>query len=177
MKNLKTVNYQNYHWFTFCHLTNYFITSGDANKTQKFYDIDWVHHVVRLLSVTVGWSINDELSQETTEMTNGALLISLQPYQAPCPRYKCHLSPRDWDRKPCRANCQAVINIDLEFYKNLFLYFEVWFLLFLGWGFSLLLALSLSLHLHVPTRACAYSTSTLIKCFHLWGPTLSLHCS
>lgn len=38
-------------------------------------------------------------------MTTGASLISLQPYQAPCPRYKCHLSPRDCDRKPSRASC------------------------------------------------------------------------
>lgn len=53
--------------------------------------------------------------QETTQMTTAASLISVQSYQAPRPCYKCHLSPRDWDRKLSAA---SVINIDLESYKK-----------------------------------------------------------
>lgn len=64
-----------------------------------------VLHVVRLHEVTVDRGVNGELSQETTAMTTGASLISLQSYQPPCPRNKCHLSPHDWDRKLRRARC------------------------------------------------------------------------
>lgn len=88
---------------------------------QRKSKVSWcslrVHHVVRLHEVTVDRGVNDKLSQETTEMTTGASLISLQSYQAPCPHNKCHLSPHDWDRKLSSASCQAVININLGFYN------------------------------------------------------------
>lgn len=71
----------------------------------KCHDSNW-EPAVRQPNVTLGRGVNVELSQETTEMTTGASLISLQPYRAPCPRYKCHLSPRDWDRKPSRSSCR-----------------------------------------------------------------------
>lgn len=63
---------------------------------------------------------NGELSQETTEKTSGASLISLQPYQAPCPRYKCHLSTSAWDRKSSKAN--KLSQTVLALYQSLSLY-------------------------------------------------------
>lgn len=108
-----------------CIYTFVLVRQGDGGERKQSIIIQIESSPGCKADVIVDRGVNGKLSQETTEMTTGASLISLQPYQAPCPRYKCRLSPRDWDRKPSRASCQAVINIDLEFYKRLFLYFEV----------------------------------------------------
>lgn len=106
-------------------------------------------------------------------MTTGASLISVQPYRAPCPRYKCHLSPWDWNRKPSWASCQAVINTVLELYKmpvSLFLFY-----LFIY--FLIEVPLFLSLFLHPPTHVhTGHAHMFTSECFYLWRTTLSLYC-
>lgn len=50
--------------------------------------------------------VNGKLSQETTHHDNGSFTYLSADLSAPCPRYKCHLSPNDGDRKPRRAGCR-----------------------------------------------------------------------
>lgn len=135
-----------------------------------------VHHVVKLPDVSVDRGVNDKLSQETTDMTTGASLISLQLYQAPCHHSKCHLSPCDWDRKPSKASCHkhrfGILQKPVSLFWGLSFFF-----FFFGWGFYLSLALPFFLyslsthtHMHMGTHTHVHSK----KCFHLWKTTLSL---
>lgn len=97
-------------------------------------------------------------------------LISLQPYQVPCPRYKCHLSPRDLNRKSSKSKLSSC-------HKHCFGIVQE--LVSLFWGISFFpdrgLFLSLappifffsSVFIHPPTHAHGQTQ----KCFHLWKTT------
>lgn len=154
-----------------------FALTRDKERKSKGIIIQ-INCVIGLPYVTVG--VNGKLSQETTEMTTGASLISLLPYQAPCPRYKCHLSHCDWDRKPSRASCHkhrfGILQKPVSLFWGLILFFSVEVSLSLT--FALPFSSSTPTHMHMGTHTHAHAKKKKKKkCSHLWRTTLSLRCS
>lgn len=84
-------------------------------------------------------------------------LISLQPYQVPCPRYKCHLSPHDLNRKSsksklssCHKHCFGIVQELVSLFWGIsFFQIEVSFSLLLPRSFFFLLFLFTHPHMHM----------------------------
>lgn len=114
--------------------------------------------------VTVDGGVDGKLSQETREMTTGSSLISLQPYRAPCPHYKCHLSPRDWDRKPSRTSRHKHRSGILQKPVSLFWGF-IWGRggRFFSLSFSSSISSSTHTHMHMGTHTHVHSESASIS--------------
>lgn len=134
-----------------------------GERESKDCDTDWeFHHFVKTRQTfSVDRGASGKSSQEATEMTNGASLISMQPYQGSLSSLQVSpVTPSTGTGSPCRASYRKH-----EF--GIFFFTRVRLLIFRSWFRFLSLSLppSLSSPFHFFIHTCARSTKHL----HLRG--------